>query len=574
MENDEQAIYLPMIELTPRHSNASARTIKIIGIGGAGANALDRMVLDGVNPVHLIAMNTDAQALAASVAGEKVQLGRTATRGFGSGGDPEVGHASAEESQNEIRSALEGIDLVFLLAGLGGGTGSGATPVIAELARESGALVIAVVTLPFAFEGKRRVAQAAEALAPIQHWADAVICFENDRMAEALPPKAGIQQAFIATDLTLSQSVQTLAAMIGRSGLIHLGFDELQTALGSMNSRCLFGYGEATGDNRPYDALARALKNPLMDKGRLLRDCEAVLVQVSGGPEMTLDEVQLLMEEFNRQIDDRTRILFGAAVDPELAGRLTVTILSSLSTDASAAVPRRAAKAVPAAQPVRVAPAAPVVAEPEAFEPIAVIPEEVDSVFEEEDEIVATDEAIGQLEEEAPVAGLEDPLAESEPEQADEEEKAVIETPAEPEKPERRRSSAIVGQTSLFGDEPAAAPVRPPAREPAERIVKPVPGRMLNRPAAPKPIQPEESTEEPIAEATPAPVPERLRATPPPRSPISQPVPPPAAPKAPLQETLQFEPVTRGRFEKSEPTIVDGQDLDVPTYLRRHVKIR
>ncbi|MEI6349917.1 MAG: cell division protein FtsZ [Verrucomicrobiota bacterium] len=561
-----------MIELTPRHSNASARTIKIVGIGGAGANALDRMVLDGVNPVHLIAMNTDAQALTASVAGEKVQLGHTATRGFGSGGDPELGRASAEESLNEIRSALEGIDLVFLLAGLGGGTGSGAAPVIAELAREAGALVIAVVTLPFAFEGKRRVTQAAEALAPIQQYADAVICFENDRMAETLPPKAGIQQAFVATDLTISQSVQAIAAMLARNGLIHLGFDELQAALSSVNSRCLFGYGEATGDNRPYDALARALKNPLMDKGRLLRDCEAVLVQVSGGPEMTLDEVQLLMEEFNRQIDDRTRILFGAAVDPELAGRLTVTILSSLSADEAGAVQQRATRVLPAGQPARVAPAARVVAEPERFEPISEIPEDVASVFEAEDEAAAPYEAV------EPAVEFEETVPEEEGITEISERSVGVLPAAAPEKPEKPRSSAWAAQTSLFGEEPVAPPARTP-REPAERIVKPVPGRMLQRPAAPKPapatkrIEPQPVAEEPIAEPAPAPVPEKLRA-PALRPPISQPAPPPAAPKTPLQETMQFEPVTRGRFEKSEPTIVDGQDLDVPTYLRRHVKIR
>ncbi|MCX6966230.1 MAG: cell division protein FtsZ [Verrucomicrobia bacterium] len=319
-----------MIEITSRTGSGTARNIKIVGIGGAGANVLDRLALDGVAPASLIAANSEAQALAASVAGEKIQLGLAATRGLGAGGDPDLGRCAAEEAAGEIRAALEGAEAVFVVAGLGGGTGSGAAPLVAELARETGAMVIAVVTLPFTFEGKRRAAQAADALAALQQHADAVVCFENDRMGEAAPPRAGIQTAFVAADQTLSQSILALAALLNRSGLIHLGMDDLATVLRDTSARCLFGYGEADGSNRSFDALARALKNPLMDKGRMLSDCETVLVQVSGGPDLTLDEVQLLMEEFNRFVSDHTRILFGAAVDPELAGRLAVTVLSSL----------------------------------------------------------------------------------------------------------------------------------------------------------------------------------------------------------------------------------------------------
>jgi len=648
-----------MIEITPRNSSGAARNIKVIGIGGAGTNALDRMALDGVAPASLIAANTEAQALVGSMAGKKIQLGLESTRGLGSGGDPELGRCAAEEATAEVRSALEGAEVVFLLAGLGGGTGSGAAPFVAELAREAGALVIAIVTLPFSFEGKRRSAQAQEALAALQQHADAVVCFENDRMADAVPAKAGIQAAFTAVDQTISQSVLALAALLNRSGLIHLGFDDLLAVLADVNAHCLFGFGEAEGSNRSYDALARALKNPLMDKGRLLRDCETVLVQVSGGPDLTLDEVQLLMEEFNRFVNDHTRILFGAAVDPNLSGRVTVTILGSVGEAQPIAVrPRAATVPVPVAVPER--PVA-VAAVPRPVPAASVAPVElaVESV-EVEHEIEPEPEVEAQVEEEEfiPIPewdGQPESPVEQDAESADVDEESmetetaeseVIEEPLAPEEAFTSRMEkprglrAATQQASLFGDESAA---------PTERIAPPVPGRMLRRPfperpapvakpapapapvfepivevesepeavvepeptvvaeqefqaepvseltpeppAAPEPASAPLVSEESVSEPEPEPSPEPKVARPsfarrlagavsPLRSPELIPAADPGAPvvpaggKAPQQEILQFEPVTRGRFEKSEPTIVDGQDLDVPTYLRRRVKLR
>src|SRR5712691_2562132 len=198
-----------MIQLSRNYSLPEKQeddlAIKIVGVGGAGSNALDRIVLDGMEHVDLIVANTDVQSLASSVATHKVQLGRAVTRGLGAGGDPELGFNAANESADEIRETLEGARMVFICAGLGGGTGSGAAPCIAQMARESGALVVAFATLPFAFEGKRRCAQADEALRQLQQIADAVVCFENDRMGDIVLPKAGIHQAFAAADLTISQ---------------------------------------------------------------------------------------------------------------------------------------------------------------------------------------------------------------------------------------------------------------------------------------------------------------------------------------------------------------------------------
>ena len=184
--------------------------IKVIAVGSAGSNALDRVVLDGMDKSDLIAANTDAQSLASSVAAVKVQLGRSITRGLGTGGDPELGFDAAQEAADEIRQALTQARLIFICAGLGGGTGSGAAPVIAQIAREMGALVIAFATVPFSFEGKRRAAQARDALGRLHESTDAVVCFENDCMADMVAPKAGIHQAFVVADMTVSQSLRSI----------------------------------------------------------------------------------------------------------------------------------------------------------------------------------------------------------------------------------------------------------------------------------------------------------------------------------------------------------------------------
>ncbi len=326
-----------MIQLSKNYSlperAAEFIPIKIISVGGAGLNALDRIVLDGLERAEVVAINTDVQSLASSVAAHKVQLGRSVTRGLGAGGDPELGYQAAVESADEIREALADARMIFICAGLGGGTGSGAAPYVAQLAHEAGALVVAFATLPFSFEGKRRNAQAREALTRLNEVANGVICFENDKMGDIVAPQAGIHQAFATADITISQSVRSIVNLIQRPGLIRIGFDDLLAALRSPNGRCLFGFGESDSDNRAHEALTQALKNPLMDRGRMLADAARVLVQVAGGPGMTLSEVEILMQELGRHISEQTQILFGAVVDGRLADRLSVTIISSLTAD-------------------------------------------------------------------------------------------------------------------------------------------------------------------------------------------------------------------------------------------------
>ncbi len=326
-----------MIQLSKNYSLPERQEgffpIKIVSIGGAGLNALDRIVLDGLERADAVAINTDVQSLASSVAAHKVQLGRSVTRGLGAGGDPELGYQAAVESADEIREALADVRMIFICAGLGGGTGSGAAPYVAQLAREAGSLVIAFATLPFAFEGKRRGAQARDALARFNEIANAVICFENDQIGDMVAPKAGIHQAFATADIIISQSVRSIVNLIQRPGLIRIGFDDLLAALRSRNGRCLFGFGESDSDNRAHDALAQALKNPLMDRGRMLADAARILVQVAGGPGMTLSEVEILMQELGRHVNEQTQILFGTAVDGRMGDRLSVTIISSLAAD-------------------------------------------------------------------------------------------------------------------------------------------------------------------------------------------------------------------------------------------------
>ncbi len=460
--------------------------IKIVGVGGAGSNALDRIVLDGMEKADLIAINTDVQSLAGSVAAHKVQLGRTITRGLGTGGDPDLGYQAALESADEIRPALADARMIFICTGLGGGTGSGAAPVVAQLAREAGALVIVFATLPFSFEGKRRAVQAQEALGRLSEIANAVICFDNDRMGDMVAPKAGIHQAFAVADVMISQSVRSIVNLIQRPGLIRIGFDDLLSALRSQNGRCLFGFGESDSDNRAHDALSQALKSPLMDKGRILAEAANVLVQVAGGPGMTLSEVEILMQELGRHVRDNTQILFGTAVDGRMGNRLSVTILSSIAMEDEGATGLTSAVPLPETAPASLASPPPAIAAP----------------IWEQQEVSA--------------------------------EVAVEIPPAEDEEVEAPAEDLIPSQDPV----PLEAPIEAPPE-----IAKPLPSPRLIVPKKKPPV-------------------------------VKEPLLPGDKVVQAKQEVMQFEPITRGRFEKSEPTIVEGQDLDVPTYLRKNVRVK
>ena len=307
--------------------------VKVIGVGGAGSNVLDQIALDGMEDAELICLNTDVRTLKTSTAHSKVQIGRQLTRGLGAGGDPELGILAAEEAEEEIRAAVRGQDMVFICTGLGGGSGSGAAPTVSRIAKEEGAFVVVFATMPFSFEGRRRIQQAETALKLLERSADALITFENDRMGELVLPKEGIQQAFGNADKIISQSVRAITYVVTQPGLIQIGMDDLLTALKTPVSRCLFGYGAAKGKNRAQEALKTALRSPLLDRGKLLNKSRNVLVHIVGGGSMTLYEVELLMNEMSKNVGGETQILFGAATDEKMDDELSVTIISSLTLD-------------------------------------------------------------------------------------------------------------------------------------------------------------------------------------------------------------------------------------------------
>ena len=298
-----------------RQQTIPASSLKVIGLGGAGANMLDRAALDGMEGAELLALNTDMRTLAQSVAGEKVQLGPNLTKGLGAGGDPELGKQAVLEVEGQVRDALKGRSIIFLCVGLGGGTGSGAAPIETRLAREEGAFVVVFATMPFSFEGQRRRDQAETALNELAVLSNALVTFDNGRMGELALAKQGIHEAFSAADRMISESIKAVTRLVVKPGLVNVGLDDLMTALKTNRSRCLFGSGIAQGKNRAQTALKNALSSPLLDRGSLLQDAESVLVHVSGGAEMTLYEVELLMQGLTKHVPESAHILFGAAID-------------------------------------------------------------------------------------------------------------------------------------------------------------------------------------------------------------------------------------------------------------------
>lgn len=309
-------------------------SVKIIGVGGAGANMLDRVALDGMDGAELLAANTDMRTLTSSVSAEKVQLGRSLTKGLGSGGDPDLGRQAASEAELELRDALRDRKIVFICVGLGGGTGSGAAPLIARLAREAGAFTVVFATMPFAFEGKRRREQAGTALNELAVLANALVTFDNGRMGDLVLAKQGVHEAFAAADRMISEAIQAVTRIVLRPGLVNIGLDDLVAALSSNRSRCLFGSGISEGENRAQAALKNALLSPLLDRGSLLAQAETVLVHICGGEDLTLYEIELLMRGLGKHVPDSAQMLFGTAVDPSMKDSLSVTLISSLPEEA------------------------------------------------------------------------------------------------------------------------------------------------------------------------------------------------------------------------------------------------
>ncbi len=320
--------------LRDSHEAIPSSAVKIVGLGGAGANMLERIALDSIEGAELLALNTDIRTLGACLAKEKIQLGVNLTKGLGTGGDPELGQQAMLEAETNVREALKGQQIVFLCAGLGGGTGSGAAPIVARIAREEGAFVVVFATMPFFFEGRRRRDQAETSLNELAVLSNALVTFDNNRMGELVLAKQGIHEAFAAADRMISESIKAVIRLVIRPGLINVGLDDLMSALRTNRSRCLFGSGIAEGKDRASKALRNALASPLLDQGSLLKDAQTVLVHLSGGESMTLFEIELLMQNLQKHVPDEAHVLFGAAIDPALGDSLSITLISALPEDA------------------------------------------------------------------------------------------------------------------------------------------------------------------------------------------------------------------------------------------------
>jgi cell division protein FtsZ len=576
-------------------------SVKIVGLGGAGANMLERVALDGLEGAEMLALNTDVRTLAACMAAEKIQLGRNLTKGLGCGGDPDLGHQAMLEAENEIRASLKGRRIVFLCVGLGGGTGSGAAPIITRIAREEGAFVVVFATMPFAFEGRRRREQAETALNELAVLSNALVTFDNNRMGELVLAKQGIHEAFAAADRMISESIKAVIRLVVRPGLINVGLDDLMSALRTTRSRCLFGSGIAQGKDRASRALKNVLSSPLLDQGALLKEARTVLVHLCGGEDLTLYEIELLMQRLQKFVPERAHVLFGAAVDPSMGDSLSITLISALPEDTLAAGPRDAlSRAVEDAE-----------LEPsDGFSPVT-REESVKEEIEEQPETPAQserkdpDSIEAWLESEAPPvqAVIPPPLPESVP---------VPKPTYRSEEPVSKPAARPV--SSLFDDRPFAEATPAPKPETVEvtrlepeaeapRSLEPSgsftadveeePGEDENssapgivdapvepsptiklKPAEPEPydenpftfkgpdldeVEPEwlnegpetEDDSEPVTRLNPADS-VKLRA------------------KAPAgQGELSFEGGPRGRFEGESPNVVDGEDLDIPPFLRK-----
>jgi len=606
--------------------------VKIVGLGGAGANMLERIALDGLDGAELLALNTDVRTLAACIAREKIQLGVNLTKGLGAGGDPELGHQAVLEAEEQIRVSIKGRRIVFLCTGLGGGTGSGAAPIVTRIAREEGAFVVVFATMPFAFEGRRRREQAETALNELAVLSNALVTFDNNRMGELVLAKQGIHEAFAAADHMICESIKAVIRLVIRPGLINVGLDDLMSALRTNRSRCLFGSGLADGKDRASKALKNALNSPLLDQGALLKDAQTVLVHLSGGEDLTLFEIELLMQRLQKFVPEKAHVLFGAAIDPAMGDSLSITLISALPEDSLAMAPRESLSRnspenplldpsqgfTPEAkkEPVFVAPEPEEIEEEPAPAPAAALapapkpvaeailafelnpPSEAKatpsaptstlskfrkaatsmaaaaapSLFDNERPFAEPDYPAKAKEEESPASDL-DAFTFSEP-------AAAVPVVAEAE-PEVEEEVTVVIEEESSNDPELPNEIYVEAEEDPEPIeaVEPEinsPGTFIPLPKRRPNIVTRWGTSKPdakvafpddIHEEVPEPAPE----------PVSPPAPPEAEPpklklgvKTPgSQNELSLDSAPRGRFEGESPNVFDGEDLDLPPFLRK-----
>ncbi|MGC9526640.1 MAG: cell division protein FtsZ [Limnospira sp.] len=305
---------------------SNAAKIKVIGVGGSGGNAVNRMIESEVLGVEFWAVNTDAQALTQSRAPKRLQVGQKLTRGLGAGGNPAIGQKAAEESRDEIAQALEGSDLVFITAGLGGGTGTGGAPIVAEVAKEIGALTIGVVTRPFTFEGRRRISQADEGIAALQTRVDTLIVIPNNKLLSVINEQTPVQDAFRYADDVLRQGVQGISDIITIPGLVNVDFADVRAVMADAGS-ALLGIGLGSGKSRAREAALTAISSPLLESS--IEGAKGVVFNITGGTDLTLHEVNAAAETIYEVVDPNANIIFGAVIDERMQGEVKITVIAT-----------------------------------------------------------------------------------------------------------------------------------------------------------------------------------------------------------------------------------------------------
>lgn len=304
----------------------SMAKIKVIGVGGGGGNAVNRMIASEVAGVEFWAVNTDAQSLLQSAAIKRFQMGHKLTKGLGAGGNPAIGQKAAEESRDEIAQAIDGADLVFITAGMGGGTGTGAAPIVAEVAKEAGALTIGVVTKPFTFEGKRRIHQAEEGIASLQSRVDTLIVIPNDKLLSVVPEHTPVQEAFRIADDVLRQGVQGISDIITIPGLVNVDFADIRAIMADAGS-ALMGIGVGSGKSRAREAAMTAISSPLLEAS--IEGANGVVFNITGGSDLTLHEVNAAAETIYEVVDPNANIIFGAVIDDRMDGEIRITVIAT-----------------------------------------------------------------------------------------------------------------------------------------------------------------------------------------------------------------------------------------------------
>jgi len=300
--------------------------IKVVGVGGGGGSAINRMVANGIRGVGFVAVNTDVQALHYNKANEKIHIGKTVTKGLGAGMNPDLGKGAAEESQNEIKEALKGCDMVFVTCGLGGGTGSGASPVVAQIAKEMGALTVAVVTKPFMFEGGQRKNIADRAYAELADKVDTIITISNDKLLQVIDKKTSLLEAFKIADDVLRQGVQGIAEIITVPGIINADFADVKAVMSNAGS-ALMGIGMATGENKAVEAAKDAINSNLLDMS--IDGARGIVFTITGGPDLSMTEVSEAAKVITSAADDDAKIIFGAVIDEKMKDQIKITVVAT-----------------------------------------------------------------------------------------------------------------------------------------------------------------------------------------------------------------------------------------------------